>query len=107
MSKYCPVYNCKVLYLDCQECENKACKHIVARKLKLRPGDIIEVKTLFGNKNKFMYIGSALKGKRVLYRFSDQKFIEVDSDFPKLKKIKKVDSDTILLHDLKWKYNNT
>lgn len=101
MSKYCPVYNCKVLYLDCQECEDKACKHIVARKLKLKPGDIIEVKTLFGNKNKFMYTGSAPEGKRKLYRYSDQKFIEVDSDFPKLKRINKIGSNIALLNKIK------
>lgn len=101
MSKYCPVYNCKVLYLDCQECESKACKYIVARKLKLRPGDIIEVKTLFGNVNKFMYIGSALKGKRKLYRYSDKVIIEVDSDFPKLKRINKIGSDIALLNKIK------
>lgn len=26
MSKYCPVYNCNVLYLDCLECEEKVCR---------------------------------------------------------------------------------
>lgn len=107
MSKYCPVYNCTVLYLDCQECEDKACRYIIGRKLKLKPGDIIKVKTVFNHVDQFMYICSAEKGMKVLYRFSDKVFIKVTSDFPKLKRVKKVGTDTILLNDLKWKYNNT
>lgn len=106
MSKFCPVHNCIVLYMDCLECEEKLCKHIATRKLKLVPGDIIKVRTIFGKENKFMYICSSEKEKRILYRFSDQKFISVDSDFCKLKRIQKIDSDKVLLHDLKWRYKN-
>ena len=90
MSKVCPVYNCIVLYLDCLECDEKACKYIKARKLKLCPGDIIDIKTVFGKEQKFMYIGKKkidkYKCKRIMYRFEDQKIILVDSDFFKLKK---------------------
>lgn len=28
MSKYCPIINAKVVYLECLECENKVCTHI-------------------------------------------------------------------------------
>lgn len=26
MSKYCPLYCCRVIYMDCLECDVKACK---------------------------------------------------------------------------------
>lgn len=101
MSKFCPIYNCTVLYADCLECDNKVCKRVVAGKLKIKPGDVMEVKSLFGSVNKFMYLGSTSKGKRKLYRYSDKKIIEVDSDFPKLKRINKIGFDIDLLNKIK------
>ena len=106
MSKHCPVYNCIVLYLDCLECEEKLCKHITSRGMKLHPGDIISVKTVFENEGKFMYIGSAKNGKRILYRLNDEEFIFVDSDFVKLKRIIKIGSDKDLLKNLKGRLKN-
>lgn len=34
MAKHCPLYNCKVLYLDCLECENKICKKEINKNVK-------------------------------------------------------------------------
>ena len=28
MSKYCPILNVKVVYLECLECDDKACMHV-------------------------------------------------------------------------------
>lgn len=110
MSKFCPVYNCTVLYLDCQECEEKACRYIVARKMKLHPGDIIDIKTIFGKEQRFMYIGKKQIDeyvcKRVMYRFEDQKIILVDSDFFKLKKSMLQYSDKELLANIKKEHKN-
>lgn len=110
MSKYCPAYNCIVLYMDCLECEEKMCKYIVGRKLKIRPGDILDVKTIFGKEQRFMYIGvkqiDEYKSKRILYRFEDQKIIFVDSDFFKLKKAKKLYTDTGLKEHIKKEHKN-
>lgn len=74
--------------------------------MKLHPGDIISVKTVFENVGKFMYIGNATNGKRILYRFNDEEFIFVDSDFVKLKRIIKVSSNKDLLKRLKWRLKN-
>lgn len=108
MSKYCPVYNCLVLYMDCQECESKACKYISARKLKIHKGAVIEVKSLFGKEQRFLYLGKKkideYKSKRIMYRFEDKEIILVDSDFFKLKKAKVVCYDNSLLNQLKQKY---
>lgn len=110
MSKFCPVYNCIVLYLDCQECDEKACRYITARKMKLHPGDIIDIKTIFGKKQRFMYIGKKQIDeyvcKRVMYRFEDQKIILVDSDFFKLKKSMLQYSDKELLANIKKEHEN-
>lgn len=110
MSKFCPVYNCTVLYLDCLECEEKACRYIVARKMKLHPGDIIDVKTIFGKEQRFMYIGKKrideYNCKRIMYRFEDQKIILVDSDFFKLKKSMLQYSDKELLANIKKEHKN-
>lgn len=110
MSKYCPVYNCIVLYLDCQECDEKACRYIKARNLKIHPGDIIEIKTVFGKEQRFMYIGKKqideYNCKRVMYRFEDQKIILVDSDFFKLKKAKLQYSDKALCNHIKKEHAN-
>lgn len=110
MSKFCPVYNCTVLYLDCQECEEKACRYIVARKMKFHPGDIIDIKTIFGKEQRFMYIGKKrideYNCKRVMYRFEDQKIILVDSDFFKLKKSMLQYSDKELLANIKKEHKN-
>ncbi len=31
MSKFCPIQNRKVVYIDCLECEDKICKHNTLR----------------------------------------------------------------------------
>lgn len=31
MSKFCPIYNEKVVYLTCQECDNKLCREPVQK----------------------------------------------------------------------------
>ena len=31
MSKFCPIQNRKVVYLDCQECEDRACEQFIYR----------------------------------------------------------------------------
>jgi hypothetical protein len=96
--------------MDCLECDEKACKFIAARNLKIRPGDIIDVKTVFGKEQRFMYIGKQkiddYKCKRIMYRFEDQKIIFVDSDFFKLKKAKLQYSDKELLANIRKEHSD-
>lgn len=112
MAKYCPIYQRTALYLDCQECDNKReCKTgIKMKKLKIHPGDIIEIKTIFGKEQRFMYIGKKqideYNCKRIMYRFEDQKIILVSSDFFKLKRAKLQYSDKELLANIKKEHKN-
>ena len=112
MAKYCPLSKSMVLYLDCQECDNKReCKTgIKIKKLKIRPGDIIDIKTIFEKEQRFMYIGKKqideYNCKRIMYRFEDQKIILVDSDFFKLKKAMLQNSDKDLYEQIKKEHAN-
>lgn len=81
MSKFCPYYNCTVLSQDCVDCDEKYCRYIKARKVKVFKNDLIKTKLAT---YKYLGITKEIPKRRILLNIKTKEKLFVAEDFFKL-----------------------